>query len=84
VIRTTSLSNEILSHHWVNHAHSERDKADISFAMRKLSRFMSNPSINYFHALERVMSYLCGTMSYGIYFEGNQQFLKDIMISMDM
>jgi hypothetical protein len=38
-------------------------RPDISFAVSKLSRFMSNPGIDHWHALERVMRYLCGTMS---------------------
>ncbi|WVZ57334.1 hypothetical protein U9M48_007731 [Paspalum notatum var. saurae] len=38
---------------------------DISFAVSKLSRFMSNPGTDHWHALERVMCYLKGTMSYG-------------------
>ncbi|WVZ71732.1 LOW QUALITY PROTEIN: hypothetical protein U9M48_020279 [Paspalum notatum var. saurae] len=40
-------------------------RPDISFAVRKLSRFMSNPGTYHWHALERVMCYLKGTMSYG-------------------
>ena len=38
-------------------------RPDISFAVSKLSRFMSNPGIDHWHALERVMRYLNGTMS---------------------
>ncbi|WVZ82630.1 hypothetical protein U9M48_029876 [Paspalum notatum var. saurae] len=44
---------------------------DISFAVSKLSRFMSNPGIDHWHALERVMCYLKGTMSYGIRYSGH-------------
>jgi hypothetical protein len=36
----------------------------------KLSRFMSNPGTDHWHALERVMRYLQGTMSYGIHYSG--------------
>jgi hypothetical protein len=48
---------------------------DISFAVSKLSRFMSNPGIDHWHALERVMRYLCGT-SYGIHYLGHPVVLE--------
>jgi hypothetical protein len=51
-------------------------RPDISFAVSKLSRFMSNPGINHWHVLERVMRYLCGTMSYGIHYSGHHAVLK--------
>ena len=41
-------------------------RPDISFAVGKRSRFVSNPEDNHFHAVERVLRYLKGTMSYGI------------------
>ena len=43
-------------------------RPDISFAVSKLSMFMSNPGTNHWHALERVMRYLVGTMSYRIHY----------------
>ena len=46
-------------------------RPDISFAVSKMSRFMSNPGIDHWHALERVMRYLRGTMSYGIHYSGH-------------
>ncbi|WVZ98076.1 hypothetical protein U9M48_043557 [Paspalum notatum var. saurae] len=46
-------------------------RPDISFAVSKLSRFMSNPGTDHWHALERVMCYLKGTMSYGIHYSGH-------------
>jgi hypothetical protein len=46
-------------------------RSDISFAMSKLSRFMSNPGIDHWHALERVIFYICGTMSYEIHYSGH-------------
>jgi hypothetical protein len=51
-------------------------RPDISFAVSKLSRFMSNPGIDHWHALERVMRYLCGTMSYGIHYLGHAAVLE--------
>jgi hypothetical protein len=51
-------------------------RPDISFAVSKLSRFMSNPGINHWHVLERVMRYLCDTMSYGIHYLGHPTVLK--------
>jgi hypothetical protein len=38
---------------------------------------MSNPSIDNWHALERVMRYLCGTMSYRIYYLGHPAVLEE-------
>jgi len=43
-------------------------RPDISFVVTKLSRFVSNPADNHWNALERVMSYLIGTMDYGIHY----------------
>jgi hypothetical protein len=51
-------------------------RPDISFAVRKLSRFMSNPGTDHWHALERVMRYLQGTMSYGIHYSGQHAVLE--------
>jgi hypothetical protein len=43
-------------------------KLDISFAVSKLSRFVSNPGDTHWSALERVLRYLKETMSYGIHY----------------
>ena len=51
-------------------------RPDISFAVSKMSRFMSNPGIDHWHALERVMRYLRGTMSYGIHYSGHPAVLE--------
>ncbi|WVZ63197.1 hypothetical protein U9M48_012849 [Paspalum notatum var. saurae] len=51
-------------------------RPDISFAVSKLSRFMSNPGTDHWHALERVMCYLKGTMSYGIHYSGHRAVLE--------
>jgi hypothetical protein len=51
-------------------------RPDISFAVSKLSRFMSNPGTDHWHALERVMRYLAGTMSYGIHYSGHPAVLE--------
>nr|AAM00978.1 Putative retrovirus-related pol polyprotein from transposon Tnt 1-94 [Oryza sativa Japonica Group]AAP53107.1 retrotransposon protein, putative, Ty1-copia subclass [Oryza sativa Japonica Group] len=45
-------------------------RPDISFAVSKLSRSVSNPGDDHWQALERVMRYLKGTMSYGIHYTG--------------
>jgi hypothetical protein len=45
-------------------------RPDISFAVSKLSRFVSNLGDDHWHALERVMLYLKGTMSLGIHYTG--------------
>ncbi|WVZ63011.1 hypothetical protein U9M48_012691 [Paspalum notatum var. saurae] len=49
-------------------------RPDISFAVSKLSRFMSNPGTDHWHA--RVMCYLKGTMSYGIHYSGHPAVLE--------
>ncbi|WVZ52934.1 hypothetical protein U9M48_003933 [Paspalum notatum var. saurae] len=51
-------------------------RPDISFAVSKLSRFISNPGTDHWHALERVMCYLKGTMSYGIHYSGHPAVLE--------
>jgi hypothetical protein len=37
---------------------------------------MSNSGIDHWHALKRVMRYLCGTMSYGIHYSGHPAVLE--------
>jgi hypothetical protein len=51
-------------------------RPDISFAVCKLSRFVSNPGDDHWRALERVMRYLKGTMSYGIRYTGHLEELE--------
>jgi hypothetical protein len=51
-------------------------RPDISFAMSKLSRFVSNPEDDHWCALERVMPYLKGTSNYGIHYSGNPKVLE--------
>jgi hypothetical protein len=51
-------------------------RPDISFAVSKLSRYMSNPGDGHWHALERVLRYLKGTMSYGIHYSGHPGVLE--------
>jgi len=51
-------------------------RPDISFVVSKLSRFMSNTGTDHWHALERVMRYLVGTMSYGIHYSGHPTVLE--------
>jgi hypothetical protein len=51
-------------------------RPDISFAMSKLSRFVSNLGDDHWRALERVMRYLKGTSNYGIHYSGNLKVLE--------
>ena len=51
-------------------------RPDISFAVSKLSRFVSNPGDEHWKALERVMCYLKGTTSYGIHYSGYPKVLE--------
>jgi hypothetical protein len=45
-------------------------RPDISFAVSKLSRFISNPKDDHWRALKRVKNYLVGTMQYRIQYSG--------------
>jgi hypothetical protein len=51
-------------------------RPDISFVVSKLSRFVSNPRDNHWCALERVLRYLKGTMSYDIHYIGYPKVLE--------
>ena len=55
-------------------------RPDISFAVSKLSRFLSNPGTDHWHALERFMLYLVGTIRYGIHYSGHPAMLENIVI----
>ena len=43
-------------------------RPDISYAIGKLSRFNRCPSLSHWEALDRVLRYLRGTMSYGLHY----------------
>jgi hypothetical protein len=51
-------------------------RPDISFAVSKLSRFVSNLGDDHWRALERVMCYLKGTPNYGIHYSRNPKVLE--------
>ena len=51
-------------------------RPDISFVVCKLSQFVLNPGGDHWHALERVLRYLKGTMSYGINYTGYPRVLE--------
>jgi hypothetical protein len=51
-------------------------RPDISYAVSKLSWFVSNPGEDHWQALERVLCYLKGTMSYGIHYTGYPRVLE--------
>ena len=51
-------------------------RPDISFAVSKLIRFVSNLGDDHWRALERVMRYLKGTSSYGIHYTGYPRVLE--------
>jgi hypothetical protein len=51
-------------------------RPDISYAVSKLSRFVKNPSDTHWGALEKVMRYLKGTMSYAIHYSGHPKVLE--------
>ncbi|KAK1696021.1 hypothetical protein QYE76_012718 [Lolium multiflorum] len=62
--------------HWLAYVFSQRHEAYISFAVSKLSRFVSRPGDVHWHALERVLRYLKGTASYGIHYTGYPRVLE--------
>jgi hypothetical protein len=51
-------------------------RSDISYAMSKLSRFVSKLGDDHWRALERVLWYLKGTMTYDIHYTGNPKVLE--------
>ena len=51
-------------------------RPDISFAVSKLSRFVSKPGDVHWKALERVLRYLKGTVNYGIPYTGHPKVLE--------
>jgi hypothetical protein len=51
-------------------------RQDIFFVVSKLSRYMSNLGDDHWHALERVLRYLKGTMSYEIHYSGHPAVLE--------
>jgi hypothetical protein len=51
-------------------------RPDISFVVCKLSQFMSNLGDGHWHALQRVMHYLKGTMSYDIHYTRHLKVLE--------
>ena len=51
-------------------------RPDISFAVSKLSCFISNPGDDHWRALKRVLRYLKGTASYGIHYVGYLKVLE--------
>ena len=51
-------------------------RPDIAFAVSKLSRFVSNPGDVHWHAIERVMRYLKGTMNHGLHYTGYPSVLE--------
>jgi hypothetical protein len=51
-------------------------RPDISFAVSKLSKFVSNPGDDHWHSLERVMHYLKSTVNYEIHYFENLKVLE--------
>jgi hypothetical protein len=51
-------------------------RPDISYAVSKLSRFVSKLGDDHWRALERVLRYLKGTITYDIHYIGNPKVLE--------
>ncbi|GKD20024.1 hypothetical protein Tco_1221727, partial [Tanacetum coccineum] len=51
-------------------------RPDIAYVVGRLSRFTSNPSRQYWHAITRVFKYLKGTMNYGLSYVGYPSVLE--------
>ncbi|GJV32038.1 zinc finger, CCHC-type containing protein [Tanacetum coccineum] len=56
-------------------------RPDIAFAVGKLSRYTSNPSVLHWQALGRVFQYLKGTMDYGLTYSGYPSVIEGGAIS---
>ena len=52
-------------------------RPDISFAISKLSQFVSKPGDVHWKALQRVLRYLEGTVNYGIHYTGHLEGYSD-------
>jgi hypothetical protein len=55
-------------------------RPNISYVVSKLSRFVSKPGDDHWRALERVLRYLKGTMTYDIHYTGNPKCWKAIVM----
>jgi hypothetical protein len=51
-------------------------RPDISYAVSKLSRFVSKPGDDHWRAFERVLRYFKGTMTYNIHYTRNPKLLE--------
>jgi hypothetical protein len=51
-------------------------RPDISYAVSRLSRYMTNPGDAHWQALERVMRYLKGTLDHGLHYTGSPSVLE--------
>ncbi|GJV65610.1 hypothetical protein Tco_1476438 [Tanacetum coccineum] len=51
-------------------------RPDIAYAVGRLSRFISNPSRQNWHAITQVFKYLKGTMNYGLLYVGYSSVLE--------
>jgi hypothetical protein len=51
-------------------------RPDISFAVSKLSRFVSNPRDDLWYTLDRVLHHLKGNVDYGIHYTGYPKVLE--------
>jgi hypothetical protein len=51
-------------------------RPDFAFAVGKLSRYTSNPSVNHWRAVHRVLRYLKGTMNFGLKYVGSPSVLE--------
>lgn len=49
-------------------------RPDISFAVTRLSQFMHKPTIDHGNAAKRILRYLAGTSSHGIFIHKNSSF----------
>ena len=55
-------------------------RPNIAFAMGKLSQFVSNPGDVHWHAIERVMRYLKGTVTMDFAIPDTRRYLKGIVM----
>ncbi|CAM8883258.1 unnamed protein product [Rhodiola kirilowii] len=53
-------------------------RSDLSYAVSLLSRYMSNPGLEHWHALKYVLAYISGTLSVGLVY-GNKMHVPDLI-----
>ena len=58
-------------------------RADLSFVVSMISRFMQQPLENHWHEAKRILQYLQGTLHYGVFYSNSVTILLSGYIDSD-